>query len=208
MPYQILLIHGGDAWETQEEYIAALKAKEVTLERLLSRDWKANLQDRFGTAVQVIMPRMPNSQNARYAEWKIYFEKIVPLFNDNLILIGHSLGGIFLAKYLSEEHIAKKIKATFFVAAPYNTAEIHPLVDFNLENDLHGVSEQGGRLMFFQSHDDQVVPFSNVKDYQKVLPTAEYHLTEQGGHFNQPSFPELEQVLETIVKETSASVDA
>lgn len=98
IPQQILLIHGGDAWETHAEYIANLKAKEVTLEKLLLPDWKANLQNRFGVTAQVIMPRMPNSQNARYAEWKIYFEKIIPLLNDDLILIGHSLGGIFLAK--------------------------------------------------------------------------------------------------------------
>lgn len=199
MPQQILVIHGGGAWETQEEYLAALNAHEVTLEKLLSRDWKANLQDRFGATVQVIMPRMPNAQNARYAEWKIYFEKVIPLLDDNLILIGHSLGGIFLAKYLSEERIAKKIKATLFVAAPYNTEEVHPLVDFNLTNDLHRISEQGGRLVFFHSQDDQVVPFSNVKDYQKALPTAEYHFTEQGGHFNQPSFPELEGVVEALI---------
>lgn len=199
MPQQILVIHGGDAWETHEEYLSDLKAKVVTLEKLLSRDWKANLQDRFGAAVQVIQPRMPNAQNARYAEWKIYFDKIIPVLNDELILIGHSLGGIFLAKYLSEEAIAKKIKATLFVAAPYNTAEIHPLVDFNLGSDLHRIAEQGGRLTFFQSEDDQVVPFSNVQDYQKALPSADFIITKLGGHFNQTNFPELERVIETLL---------
>lgn len=115
--------------------------------------------------------------------------------HDDLILIGHSLGGIFLAKYLSEERIAKNVKATLFVAAPYRTAAVRPLVDFNLGNDLHRISEQGGRLLFFLSQDDQVVPFSNVKDYQKALPEAEYSFTEQGGHFNQPRFPEPEKAV-------------
>ncbi len=199
MPQQILIIHGGDAWETQAEYMAALEAKVVTLDKLLAPDWKTNLQYQLGSAVQVILPRMPNPQNARYAEWKIYFEKIIPLLNDDLILIGHSLGGIFLAKYLSEEHITKKIKATLFVAAPYNTAEVHPLVDFNLGNDLHRITEQGGKLVFFQSQDDQVVPFSNVKDYQAALPDADYVITDQGGHYNQSTFPELDRVLKTLL---------
>lgn len=199
MPQQILVIHGGDAWETQEEYLSDLKAKVVTLEKLLSRDWKANLQDRFGDTVQVVQPRMPNAQNARYAEWKIYFEKIIPVLEDGFILIGHSLGGIFLTKYLSEERIAKQVKATLLVAAPYATAESDPLVDFNLGSDLRRIAEQGGKIVFFQSKDDQVVPFANVEAYQKLLPTAEFVITEQGGHFNLPSFPELEQALKTLL---------
>lgn len=39
---------------------------------------------------------MPNSNNAHYQEWKIIFDKIVTLLDEDVIFISHSLGGIFL----------------------------------------------------------------------------------------------------------------
>jgi hypothetical protein len=56
---------------------------------------------------------MPNPMNARYNEWKILFKKIVLLLDDNVILIGHSLGAIFLVKYLSENKFPKKNSGNF-----------------------------------------------------------------------------------------------
>lgn len=195
---QVLVIHGGNAFDSYEEYLTDLRAKEVTLERLTAKDWKAMLGERLGSAFEVFTPRMPNGQNAKYLEWNIYFEKLFPLMDDGVILVGHSLGGIFLAKYLSEETVSKKIRATLFVAAPFNTAEIHPYADFNLSEPLTGVIKQGGDLFFYQSKDDQVVPYSNVKDYQRVFPSAHFTLVDGRGHFNDAIFPELEETLRTL----------
>ena len=64
-------------------------------------------------------PQMPNKQNADYQAWKIEFEKILPDLDKDSILIGHSLGGIFLAKYLSENKLAQKLDSLHLVAAPY-----------------------------------------------------------------------------------------
>jgi predicted alpha/beta hydrolase family esterase len=198
MKQQVLVIHGGNAFDSYEEYIADLRAKEVTLERLTAKDWKVALGERLGSAFEVFTPRMPNGQNAKYLEWKIYFEKLLPLMDDGVVLVGHSLGGIFLAKYLSEETVSKKIRATLFVAAPFNTAEIHPYADFNLTEPIERLAEQGGQLFFYQSKDDQVVPYSNVKDYQKRLPDAHFTLVDGRGHFNDATFPELEETLRTL----------
>jgi len=43
---------------------------------------------------------MPCIENAKYNEWKIQFEKYLKRTDNDLILIGMSLGGIFLTKYL------------------------------------------------------------------------------------------------------------
>ena len=67
-----------------------------------------NLDKVLGGGYEVLIPQMPNSQNARYSEWKILFEKIISILDDEIILIGHSLGGIFLVKYFSENDYAKK----------------------------------------------------------------------------------------------------
>ncbi len=62
---------------------------------------------------------MPNKTNAQFEEWKIWFEKFIPFLNDGVILVGHSLGGVFLAKYLSENKFPKKIGGVFLVSAVY-----------------------------------------------------------------------------------------
>lgn len=191
MKQQIFSIHGGNAFETYEEYLADLKQKEVSIEGTRFMDWKGNLQKVLGDSYEVILPRMPNSQNARYAEWKIWFEKFVPLFEENIIFIGHSLGGIFLAKYLSEEKYPKKIRATLLVATPYNAPNDHPYVDFNILTDLSGLQEQGGEIILYHSKDDQVVPFSNFQRYQKELTTAAVRIFTDRQHFNGADFSEL-----------------
>ena len=106
MKQQIIVIHGGTTFDTYKNYLSFLKNREIKLDRLKSnRDWKDNLQEKLGENFEVLSPRMPNGTNARYKEWKIWFERIIPFFGKNIILLGHSLGGIFLAKYLSEKNI-------------------------------------------------------------------------------------------------------
>jgi predicted alpha/beta hydrolase family esterase len=188
---QIFIIHGGNAFETYDEYLSYLKEKEITLEKLMFKDWKRNMSQDLGKEYDVIMPQMPNSQNARYCEWKIWFEKLIPLMSESVMLIGHSLGGIFLAKYLSENSFPKKIKATFLVAAPYNTEKQHPLVDFLLSDNLSQFEKQGGEIYIYQSRDDEVVPYTNALSYQKALPKAHIKLFDDRQHFNQVQFPEL-----------------
>src|SRR3972149_11433312 len=103
MKQQIIVIHGGTTFKSYGDYIYYLKNKEISLDELtLKKDWKDTLEEKLGKTFEVLFPRMPNRTHARYKEWKIWFERIVPLLNDGVFFIGHSLGGIFLVKYLSE----------------------------------------------------------------------------------------------------------
>jgi uncharacterized protein len=191
MKKQILVIHGGNAFETKKEYLDFLQNVEARLEKMRRQGWKDKLGKVLGDGYDVLLPLMPNASDARYAEWKIWFEKIVPLLDEEIILVGHSLGGIFLAKYLSENNFPKKIRGTFLVAPPYNTESDHPLVDFLIMNNLAGLSEQGGKIFIYQSRDDELVPFSNCESYQRDLPGAKLRIFEDRGHFKQDEFPEI-----------------
>lgn len=195
---QIIVIHGGNAFEKYEEYLDYLRNKETTIEKMRFKDWKANLGTVLGDEYDVLNPQMPNASNARYAEWKIWFEKLILLFDEDIIFIGHSLGGVFLAKYLSENDYPKKIKATFLVAAPFNTDEEHPLVDFVISNNLERFAKQGGKIFIYQSRDDEVVPFSNSDSYKKALPEAILKVFEDRQHFNQKEFPEIVETIKSI----------
>lgn len=198
MKKQVLVIHGGDAFDKYEDYIKYLKSSQLTLERLRARGWKGNLQASLGKAYDVLTPRMPNSMNARYKEWKIWFEKITHLLDNELILIGHSLGGIFIVKYLSENKFPKNIRATFLVAAPYYTPSNHPLVDFNIESSLGNLIKQAGKIYLYHSKDDKIVPFKDFERYKKDLPEAKTRIFANRGHFNSESFPEIVKDLKQL----------
>ncbi len=195
MNRQVFVIHGGNAYDSYEKYFISLRNKQVTLEDLRRTDWKMMLQQKLGDEFEVYVPSMPSKQNAKYAEWKIWFEKFVPFMEPNVILVGHSLGAIFLAKYLSENAYPVTIRATLLVGAPFNTLTNHPLADFNLGTDLTLLSKQAGEIFLYHSKDDNVVPYSNFQDYQHALPDARAFSFNDRGHFVGEHFPEI---LETI----------
>ncbi len=201
MKKQIVVIHGGNAFETYEEYLQNLQTKYVSLEKLRFKDWKRNLGEKLGEEFDVIFPQMPNSQNARYLEWKIWFERFIPLLNDTVIFIGHSLGGIFLAKYFSENTFLKKIAAVFLVAAPHNSKGIHPLVDFIISDNLEKFNEQAEAIILYHSTDDTVVPFSNSESYKNTLPKAKIVVFNDRQHFNQETFPEIIEEIKSLYKD-------
>lgn len=198
MKQQVFVIHGGDSFGSYEEYILYLKERYVDLEMLKKKDWKGSLQDSLGEEYEVLTPRMPNKENARYVEWKIWFQRLIPLLNDNPIFIGHSMGGISLAKYLSEESYPGTIKATFLVAAPHSAPAEYTLGDFALKISLDGLSERGGKIFLYHSKDDPVVPFVDFETYRKVLPKAIARTFENRQHFEQEEFPELVQDILSI----------
>jgi predicted alpha/beta hydrolase family esterase len=185
MKQQVVIIHGGNTYENYDSFLLDLTQKEVKLEDLRFIGWKDNLANDLGDGYEVLSPRMPNPDNAKFEEWRIWFEKINSLLDDNVILIGHSLGGIFLAKYLSENNSSKKIKALFLISAP------HQLEGFTISTSIENISKQVNKIYIYHSKDDIVVPFENFEFYKKELPNAEQKIFEDKGHFHIDRFPEL-----------------
>jgi len=197
---QIVVIHGGTCFNTHEEYLNFLQTREVSLDYFKPRaDWKSGLQKALGEDYLVLQPRMPDQTNAQYNEWKIWFERLASLLEDEVILIGHSLGGIFLAKYLSENEFPKAIGATILVAAPHDDEDgSESLGTFRLTGDLKRLQQQAGRLSFYFSNDDPVVTPYNMEKYKQALPEANFHIFEDRQHFGQPEFPELVEEIRNI----------
>ncbi len=187
MKQQIILIGGGTAFHTYADYIKYLQTKEVSLDSFRKKKWKKEFQKDIGDDFDVIYLDMPCGINAKYTEWKIYFERYIPLFEAEVILIGHSMGGIFLAKYLAENSFTKKIKALYLIAAPSADTADETMGDFTFPEKLR----TDIRTFLLQSEDDPVVPASHVLKYKELLPNAELIMFKDKGHFNSAEFPEL-----------------
>ena len=192
MKKQVILIHGGSTFDTYKDYLAFLNNLKIDLNRYKRTKSSDSLRQELGNKFDVLLPKMPNPMNAKYDEWKILFKKISFLLDNNVILIGHSLGAIFLVKYLSENKFPKKILATLLVSPPYDDEGLEDsLGDFVLSKSLNKLNKHGGKIFIYQSKDDSVVPYSHLKKYKKVLPNASIREFKKRGHFDQLKFPEL-----------------
>lgn len=198
MKKQIVAIHGGDAHNSHKEYIDSLMSELVERDDFKvnndrSRRWKEGLGKELGKHFEVFNPEMPGSRwSGKYSEWKIWFDKILPFLHKNPVFIGHSLGGIFLARYFAENNDTKKAAGVFLVAAPYRDKDSDDkLADFVLPKNLARLKKLGDRLHLYHSKDDPIVSFKALKEYTKRLPEAQVTIFKDKGHFILPRFPEI-----------------
>jgi predicted alpha/beta hydrolase family esterase len=146
---------------------------------------------------------MPLQDDAKYRDWKIHFERYLPLLRKNFILIGSSLGGIFLAKYLSEHKLYKKALSTYLVCAPFDwTLSTEDLVGgFRLKADLSLIERNCKNLHLLFSKDDDIVPVSHAEKYRKKLKKAHIVIYKsKRGHFTVPTFPEIIRMIKKDTK--------
>jgi len=190
---QVIVIHGGSSFGQYEDYINYLKTCDLTLESMKSGKggWKNSLQKDLGDDFEVLLPQMPNPRNAKYLEWRLWFERILGVLDKEIILIGHSLGGMFLLKYLEESKIDKKIVQLHLVATPCNEPEKHYLQEFGLPGSFDNVKKQTAKIFFYFSEDDAIVPIETVNFFKVKFSEAEFVLFSDRGHFKQAVFPEL-----------------
>ncbi len=195
MKRQVVVIHGGGTFipKSGESMLEFIQSKEPSLDRMRrSVDWKATLPDRLGDGYDVLAPRMPNADAPRYEEWKLWFEKMLPLFDADALFVGHSLGGMFLAKYFSEGP-ARTIPALFVVAAPFETlGYAWELVT------PEKLQERVKQIFFYHSDDDDVVNVSALAQYRALLPSATARLLAGRGHFNRDDFPEIVEDIRSV----------
>ena len=124
---------------------------------------------------------------------------MLPFINGNIVLVGHSRGGQFLAKYLSKNTFPKPIRATVLVAAPFDdVGRGRSLTEFALSNSLEKMAQQSGQVYLLHSKDDPVVSFDHLGKYKNALPNAEARVFTNRQHFNQESFPEIIDLIKNL----------
>lgn len=199
---QIFYIHGGDTFRNDAEYLRWLKTRTISTGKKIK--WSDEYLDKeLGKSFEIIRPRMPLQDNAKYRDWDICFETYIPHLRDNVILIGGSLGGIFLAKYLSENKFPRKILATYLICPPFDdTIPTESLVGgFKLKSNLSLLEKNSPNLALLFSKDDPTVPVAHAEKYHKKLPNAKIIIYKsKNGHFQISKFPEIVKMIKNDVK--------
>ncbi|MFA5773341.1 MAG: alpha/beta hydrolase [Candidatus Paceibacterota bacterium] len=198
MKKQILFIHGGYTFGSKKDYLNFLKNYKLVPNKK-KKYWINWLSLRLKNKYQVLIPQMPCEKNAKYEEWKIWFKKYFDFIKDkNPILIGHSLGAIFLLKYLSENNFPKKIYQLHLVAPAIFDDGLGPekLSTFKLNvKNIKKIRRKCKELHLWHSKDDDICIFKNSEFIKSIISNANFHIFKNKGHFKQPAFPEILNII-------------
>ena len=184
-------------FKNRKDYIQYLKTRDISIGK--RKRWHGDyLDQKLGKYCEIIRPKMPTAEYARYEDWKIHFERHIPYMRNGVILVGSSLGGIFLAKYLSEHTFPKKIRFVYLVCPPFdNSLPGEDLLGgFRLTNNLSRLEKNTPRLTLLFSKKDKVVPPFHAKKYARKLKRAKIIIYPHiKGHFQIGTFPEIVRMI-------------
>lgn len=154
------------------------------------------LKDIHAVSIEPPFPFRP-----RYEAWKKEFERFD--ITSETILVGHSCGGGFLVRWLSENK-DKKVGKVVLVAPwmnplEYEQSDTGDFFNFKIDSDFPARTEG---VSVFISSDDEPSVVKTVEILKKNVKDIEYHEYTDKGHFciedlDGAEFPELlEEVLQ------------
>lgn len=155
---------------------------------------------------KIFVPQFPSPPivPAKLSEWFAVLKDYEQYINEDTIIIGHSLGGVFALKVL--ENLKQPIKAACFVGTPIG---VRPISNYDRVNGFAGYSfdwsaikTNSKNFIVFQSDDDPYVSLDNGKELAKNL-GVELSFVPNAGHFNRRAgyikFDELLKELELLL---------
>lgn len=190
---QVLLIHGGGAGAFVADAVLA-----------------ASLGDGLGDGYALRYPQMPDEGRPMYAAWRGQIARELAAMEGVVFLVGHSLGGSMLLKYLAEggaEQAMAPIPARltlaglFLVAAPCWGAPDWEVDEYALPEGFAARLPPGLPVFLYHCRDDAVVPFAHLALYAQHLPQATLRAIDQGGH-------QLDDDLAAVARDISALATA
>ncbi len=178
----ILYVHGGTVFRSRQEFLEWLENSEIDTNR--QETWA----DKLRQWDNVIAPRFPCRENARYREWEILFSKYMDaLKNKRVVLVGYSLGAAFLAKYFGANRVPGNVVSVNLVGLPIDDANGEHIGDF--KPDIRLLSKIRN-LRVFLSESDPFTPEEHRNTIVRHLGNRVI-LLDKNGHFRVPDFPEL-----------------
>lgn len=171
---RVLLIHGGGAGAFAAD--AALAA---------------SLRDGLGAGYAMHYPQMPDEEQPTYVAWRDRIAQELATMEGVVFLVGHSLGGSVLLKYLAEAGMDRVLVPTpapitiaglFLLAVPFWGTPDWEVDEYALPEGFAGRLPPGLPVFLYHCRDDTVVPFTHVALYAQHMPHATIRAIDQGGH--------------------------
>lgn len=188
MKKTILIIHGAG----------------VRAYRIMHEKWVPYLQKSLDSSYKIICPRMPNPQFPQYASWRKVLNRTLHDIEGPLILIGHSLGGTVLLKYLTEEMVENPIKGLYLIASPYFSSDKGwNYQDFFIHKNPTELLSQFP-VTSYHSDDDQTVPISHQGFIASKFP--QFVVKTLSGHGHEFDKKEFREIIDDIIASDNYSL--
>ncbi len=142
----------------------------------------ASLRSALGLDYEVSYPRMPGEGDPVYFVWKPAISAAIVVAGDGATLVGHSVGGASLLKYLVEEPLTQRIAGLFLIAAPAWDGGQWAFEDLRLPEDAASRLKPIERIHFYHCQDDTTVPFAHLALHAQRIPQANTHAFQGRGH--------------------------
>ncbi|MBI2655033.1 serine hydrolase family protein [Candidatus Woesearchaeota archaeon] len=153
---------------------------------------------------KVIIPQFPTPENQSLENWLKILSNYQKFYNQDTILIGHSLGRAFLLRVI--ENYDAKIKSSFLVGTPIG---ILPIKNYESDKlflgefsfDWKKIKNNCKKFFIYHSDNDPYVSLGNGKELAKNL-VAKLICIPNAGHFNKRAgYTAFEKLFEDIKKE-------
>lgn len=130
------------------------------------------LRKALGEDYKVLYPVVNEPNSPTYDNWKVLLDEQLNKLDETVILVGHSLGGSMLLKYLSEEKTDMRINGMFLVATPQWSKDGWDVGEFAVQEDFSKHLPQVEVLYFYHCVNDPIVPFGHLDFYRKAFNNA------------------------------------
>lgn len=160
--------------------------------------WLKGELEKIGCNVTV--PRFPTPEGQSLDSWLGVLKGYKPQITESAILIGHSLGGLFLLRVL--EWLPHPVAAAYFVAAPIG---VKPILYYEGDEKFSGfkfdweeIKRKAGNFFVYHSDNDPYVSLGNGRELAKQLGVP-LTFIPNAGHLNAESgYVKFERLLSDV----------
>ncbi len=151
---------------------------------------------------RLTVPRFPTPEGQSLDSWLEILSKYEKQITVSTILIGHSLGGLFLLRLL--ERLSHRVAAAYFVAAPVG---VKPILYYDGDEKFSGFSfnwkeikKKASKFFVYHSDNDPYVSLGNGEELARRL-GVNLTLIPSAGHLNAESgYTKFDRLLMDIKK--------
>lgn len=157
------------------------------------------LRTTLGPDFEVDYSTISNPAAPTYSAWKSLFDQAFPELPAGSFLVGHSLGGSMLLKYLSESRPGTAPGGLFLIASPFWGAKDWDVEEFKLVEDFGARLPEIPNVYLYHSLDDPIVPFDHSSLYVSALSHATMRRIQGDEHAFGRGLTELTEDIQNIV---------
>jgi len=156
----------------------------------------------------VIMPNFPIRSEASFEKWSKILDEYKNKFDENTIVIAHSIGNPFFIRYLNNNNLKSKLYVS--VAGFCDLFKVPDREDLNnafinfavSQNNITYLKENIPHRFSLYSNNDHVIPFNILESFINKIDSTPVFI-EGVGHMGNRNkitrLPQIEKIIESII---------